>query len=88
MCRATTSGSISWAWASTYSWLRAGYAQASRDYVLRHAQEMRPDVVRQHIDLYVNEFTENLGAEGHGAVNALLGRAAAAGLTPPVRALA
>ena len=37
---------------------------ASRDYVLAHAQEMERDVVDQHIALYVNEFTEDLGAEG------------------------
>ncbi len=58
---------------------------ASRDYVLRHAQEMDPDVVRRHIGLYVNEFTLDLGDDGHAAAEALLGRAAAAGLTPPVR---
>ncbi|ROT34381.1 1,4-dihydroxy-6-naphthoate synthase [Micromonospora sp. HM5-17] len=57
---------------------------ATRDYVLAHAQEMEPDVVDRHIGLYVNEFTAELGAEGRAAVNALLGRAAAAGLTPPV----
>lgn len=57
---------------------------ASRPYVLAHAQEMEPDVVDAHIGLYVNSFTANLGDEGYAAVNALLGRAAAAGLTPPV----
>jgi 1,4-dihydroxy-6-naphthoate synthase len=60
---------------------------ATRAYVLRHAQEMEPDVVDRHIALYVNEFTEDLGAEGYAAADALLGRAAAAGLTPPVRGL-
>jgi 1,4-dihydroxy-6-naphthoate synthase len=49
---------------------------------------MEPDVVDQHIGLYVNGFTEDLGDEGYAAVDALLGRAAAAGLTPPVPALA
>lgn len=57
---------------------------ASRDYVLAHAQEMEPDVVDQHIALYVNEFTEDLGDEGRAAVDALLGRATRAGLTPQV----
>jgi 1,4-dihydroxy-6-naphthoate synthase len=60
---------------------------ATRDYVLRHAQEMEPDVVDRHIALYVNEFTEDLGADGYAAVEALLGRAAEAGLTPPARGL-
>ncbi len=37
---------------------------ASREYVLAHAQEMEPDVVDQHIALYVNEFTADLGEDG------------------------
>lgn len=55
----------------------------SREYVARHAQEMDPHVQRQHIALYVNEFTRDLGDEGYTAAGELLGRAAAAGLTPP-----
>jgi 1,4-dihydroxy-6-naphthoate synthase len=55
---------------------------ASAGYVAAHAQEMDPDVQRRHIDLYVNEFTRDLGEEGYAAAEALLGRAAAAGLTP------
>jgi 1,4-dihydroxy-6-naphthoate synthase len=71
-------------------WIRASvrhawaYPAASQDYVLEHAQEMEPDVVAQHIALYVNRFTEDLGDEGYTAVRTLLGRAADAGLTPPV----
>ncbi|MFI1582158.1 1,4-dihydroxy-6-naphthoate synthase [Embleya sp. NPDC020630] len=57
---------------------------ASRAYVLEHAQEMDPTVADRHIGLYVNEFTRDLGAEGHAAVSALLDRAAAEGLVPPV----
>ncbi|MEV6376996.1 1,4-dihydroxy-6-naphthoate synthase [Micromonospora sp. WP24] len=55
---------------------------ASRDYVLSHAQEMELDVVDRHIGLYVNEFSADLGEAGFAAVDALLGRAAAAGLVP------
>lgn len=58
---------------------------ASQEYVLAHAQEMEPSVVARHIDLYVNQFTEDLGEEGYAAVAALLDRASAAGLVPPVR---
>ncbi|MFD7548441.1 1,4-dihydroxy-6-naphthoate synthase [Streptomyces sp. NPDC059816] len=57
---------------------------ASRDYVLAHAQEMDPTVADQHIGLYVNEFTADLGDEGYAAVRALLTRAAAEGLVPPL----
>ncbi|PBC78276.1 1,4-dihydroxy-6-naphthoate synthase [Streptomyces sp. TLI_235] len=58
--------------------------EASREYVLAHAQEMDPAVADQHIGLYVNAFTEDLGAEGYAAVETLLTRAAAEGLVPSV----
>lgn len=62
-----------------YAW---AHPQASRDYVAEHAAEMSPDVQQRHIDLYVNEFTRDLGDEGYAAVGALLARAHKAGLTP------
>ncbi|MGW8554810.1 menaquinone biosynthesis family protein [Streptomyces tubercidicus] len=57
---------------------------ASRPYVLEHAQEMAPDVIEQHIGLYVNDYTADLGEDGYAAVRELLGRAAAEGLVPAV----
>lgn len=56
--------------------------QASREYVLGHAQELSPQVAKSHIDLYVNDFTMDLGDSGYAAITALLGRAAAEGLVP------
>ncbi|WP_405728040.1 1,4-dihydroxy-6-naphthoate synthase [Streptomyces sp. NBC_01537] len=58
--------------------------EASRAYVLEHAQEMDPKVADQHIGLYVNEFTADLGEDGYAAVRGLLTRAAAEGLVPPL----
>ncbi|KWT56918.1 1,4-dihydroxy-6-naphthoate synthase [Streptomyces albus subsp. albus] len=58
--------------------------EASRAYVLEHAQEMDPAVADQHIGLYVNEFTADLGEDGYAAVRGLLTRAAAEGLVPPL----
>jgi 1,4-dihydroxy-6-naphthoate synthase len=67
--------------------LRRGWLDpaASQDFILANAQEMEPGVVKQHIELYVNEFTLDLGEDGLAAADALLGRAAAAGLTPPTK---
>ncbi|MGH8860975.1 MAG: 1,4-dihydroxy-6-naphthoate synthase [Jatrophihabitantaceae bacterium] len=62
-----------------YAW---AHPDASRGYVAEHAAEMAPDVQRRHIDLYVNEFTRDLGADGYAAAEALLTRAQKAGLTP------
>lgn len=43
------------------------------DFVTQHAQEMEDDVMRQHIHLYVNEFSEDVGALGQQAVEDMLG---------------
>jgi 1,4-dihydroxy-6-naphthoate synthase len=38
------------------------------EFVTAHAQEMEPSVMRQHIELYVNDFTRDLGPEGTAAI--------------------
>lgn len=43
----------------------------SREYVLSLAEEMDPAVAQSHIDLYVNEFSLDLGPEGHKALDRL-----------------
>ncbi|EIT86429.1 menaquinone biosynthesis protein [Fictibacillus macauensis ZFHKF-1] len=62
-----------------YAWQ---HPEASRDYVMKHASELSEEVAKQHIDLYVNEFTENLGEDGFAAITGLLNRAAKEGLIP------
>lgn len=42
------------------------------NYVKQHAQEMEEQVMKQHIDLYVNNYTLNLGNEGKKAIKTLL----------------
>jgi 1,4-dihydroxy-6-naphthoate synthase len=49
-------------------------------YVREHAVEMSDEVVRAHIALYVNEFTDDLGEQGREAVRALFARAHDAGI--------
>jgi 1,4-dihydroxy-6-naphthoate synthase len=67
-----------------YAW---AHPEASRSFVAAHAAEMSPQVQAQHIGLYVNEFTRDLGEAGYAAAEVLLARAHAAGLTPRVPAL-
>ena len=59
--------------------------EASLPYVRAHAQEMSEEVMYQHIDLYVNEYSVDLGSQGRNAVQVLFNRAHAAGLVPDVR---
>jgi 1,4-dihydroxy-6-naphthoate synthase len=53
-----------------------GYAfsnyPALPDYVKTHAQEMDESVMRQHIDLYVNNYSLTLGPDGENAIHTLL----------------
>ena len=42
------------------------------DYVKQHSQEMSETVMRQHIDLYVNNYSLQLGPDGRAAVNTFL----------------
>ena len=41
------------------------------EYVKQHSQEMSEDVMRQHIELYVNNFSMDLGADGKKAIETL-----------------
>ena len=51
-------------------------------YVREHAFEMDDDVMRKHIDLYVNAFSDDLGDQGIAAVEDLFARAMAANVIP------
>ena len=60
------------------------YALANRQATLptlrQHAQEFNDDVLMQHVDLYVNDWTIDLGAVGADALRQLSARARAVGL--------
>lgn len=49
----------------------ANYPEVS-EYVRKHAQEMEEKVMRQHIDLYVNNYSLELGAVGRAAIEKFL----------------
>lgn len=67
--------------------LRYAYAHPNeaQPYIAAHAQELSERVRQQHIDLYVNELSLDLGETGERAVRALLSRAQAGGFVPDVR---
>lgn len=66
--------------------IRASIEAARRDpesalpYIRAHAQEMTAEVLRAHIDTFVNPFSLDLGATGRKAVDTLAARARQAGL--------
>jgi len=46
---------------------------ALTDFVTQNSQEMSEDVMRQHIELYVNNYSLDLGPEGRTAIETLYG---------------
>jgi 1,4-dihydroxy-6-naphthoate synthase len=66
--------------------LSVQYAHAHTDEVMgycrRHSQEMDTAVMKSHINLYVNDFSLDLGEEGLKAVRRLFAEAEASGVFP------
>jgi 1,4-dihydroxy-6-naphthoate synthase len=60
--------------------------QASLPFVRQHAQEMSEEVMYRHIDLYVNEYSVDLGPEGRHAIQILFSRGLSTGTIPAVEA--
>ncbi len=55
--------SLEYAWANPV---------VSRAYIREHAQEMQDEVIDQHIRTFVTDYSMDVGAEGEGAIMALL----------------
>lgn len=58
------------------------HPQLPRAYIKQHSQELSDAVIDAHIELYVNDFSLNLGEQGIAAVEALMTRAEERGLIP------
>lgn len=67
--------------------LSYGYAHRAeaQPYIAAHAHEMNERVMQQHIDLYVNELSLDVGDTGERAVAELYKRARDRGLVPEAR---
>ena len=57
-----------------YAWKHEAETQP---FMKAHAQEMEPEVMKNHVALYVNRFTRGLGARGRAAIAHLAETAAA-----------
>lgn len=53
-------------------------------FIRQHSQEMSEEVMYKHIDLYVNQYSVDLGGEGHKAIRILFDKAMATGIIPKV----
>ncbi|RYG22015.1 MAG: 1,4-dihydroxy-6-naphthoate synthase [Chitinophagaceae bacterium] len=52
------------------------------EFIRKHAQEMKEEVMYKHIELYVNQYSVNLGKEGRKAVDKLFSLAKEKGIIP------
>lgn len=54
-------------------------------YIKKHSQELSEDIINQHINLYVNDYSIDVGQDGEKAVQELLSRAEEAGIIPEIK---
>ena len=57
----------------------------AHDYIRTHSQELDETVIRQHIRLYVNEFSRDIGKAGEEAILTFFEKGRAAGFLPKIR---
>jgi len=55
------------------------------EFIRSHAQEMSEEVMYKHIELYVNQYSVDLGAEGKRAIRILFDKALENKLIPEVK---
>ena len=58
------------------------HPQEGLAYIRSHAQEIEREVMQSHIQLYVNDFSKDIGEEGTAAIDELMRRGERAGLFP------
>lgn len=62
-------------------WARSN-REAGLQYIHQHAQETETEVIERHINLYVNDFSYDLGDEGRMAVETFVSRARKESILP------
>ncbi|MEO3405918.1 1,4-dihydroxy-6-naphthoate synthase [Mucilaginibacter sp. CAU 1740] len=55
------------------------------EFIRQHAQEMSEEVMYKHIELYVNQYSVDLGVEGRKAINLMFDTALEKGIIPEIK---
>ena len=58
------------------------HPEACLPYIQQYSQELKQDVVERHIELYVNDFSRDLGEEGRAAVELFIEKGRERGALP------
>jgi len=61
---------------------KTSHREKADNYIKKYAQEMSSDVIHRHINLYVNDFTFDIGEEGEEAIKTLFALARKSGILP------
>ncbi len=61
------------------------HPKSGLEFIRSHAQEMSEEVMYKHIDLYVNQYSLDLGIEGRKAINLLFDTAREKGIIPEIK---
>jgi len=66
---------------ASIAWAQQNH-ELCRPYIVEHSQELEDSVINDHIGLYVNAFSEDLGAEGTAAIEFFLKKGRQAEIFP------
>ena len=66
---------------ASLDWARRN-PESGKAYIQQHAQESDDEVIKQHIELYVNDFSYDIGPEGRKAVEQFLARGRTEAILP------
>ena len=61
------------------------HSEETWPFVKQYAQAMEDSVMESHINLYVNQFTRELGTKGKEAIAVLYGKAVEQGVIKPIQ---
>lgn len=59
------------------------HPQSSHEYIRAHAQELDDSVILKHINLYVNDFSKDIGIVGEAAIRTFFQKSEEAGIIKP-----
>ncbi|MNY62172.1 1,4-dihydroxy-6-naphtoate synthase [compost metagenome] len=59
--------------------------KSALEFIKQHAQEMSEEVMYKHIDLYVNQYSVELGIEGRKAIDVMFKMAQEKGIISPIK---
>ena len=59
--------------------------ESSMEFVKQHSQSMRMDVMKKHIELYVNKYSIDLGEVGRNAIRVLYQKARESNIIPELK---